>query len=490
MSNSILWYDLETFGLNPQHDRIAQFACIRTDESLEEIGEPVRMYCKPTLDYLPAPAACRVHGITPQTAFELGLTEYDFALKIKEAFSVPETTTAGFNSINFDDEFIRYLFYRNLFDPYEREYANGNSRWDIINLVRAAHDLRPEGIVWPQDNDGNPVFRLESLTRANGLEHESAHDALSDIRATIAVARLIKTKQPRLYAWYFSHRRRESLKPLIDLPGGRMLLHTSAEYTRREGCTTLIAPVSIDPANRNILIAIDLRFDPGQILELSAEELRNRVFSKSEARVPLSRIRLNHCPFLAPVSTLSAEAAQRLVLPVETCRERLAVLRQNPGLTQKMTAVFDEPIPPPESDDPESRLYSGGFLYGADKRRLERFHEVLGGTDRPPDAPARAKQLCQTLKFEDPRILPMAGRLFGRNFPETLSESERLKWRAFCASRVELPASEGSTELADYARLAESEFADPDMPAPQRAIVQALIEWKNHIESEVLGKER
>jgi len=192
MSNTILWYDLETFGLNPQYDRIAQFACIRTDENLEEIDEPIRIYCKPTLDYLPAPSACKVHGITPQMALELGIDEYDFALKIHEEFSVPGTTTAGYNSINFDDEFIRHLFYRNLLDPYEREYANGNSRWDLINLVRAAHDLRPDGIVWPQDNDGYPVFKLEALTKANGLLHESAHDALSDIRATIAMARLNK----------------------------------------------------------------------------------------------------------------------------------------------------------------------------------------------------------------------------------------------------------------------------------------------------------
>ncbi|MCE5256476.1 MAG: exodeoxyribonuclease I, partial [Spirochaetaceae bacterium] len=486
MSNSILWYDLETFGLNPQHDRIAQFACIRTDENLEEIDEPRKMYCKPTLDYLPAPAACRVHGITPQTAFELGLVEYDFALEIQKEFSIAGTTTAGFNSINFDDEFIRHLFYRNLFDPYKHEYANGNSRWDIINLVRAAHDLRPEGIVWPQDKEGNPVFKLEALTKANGLLHESAHDALSDIRATIAIARLIKTKQPRLYAWYFSHRRREALKPLIDLPERKMLLHTSAEYTRKEGCTTLIAPVSIDPANRNMLVAIDLRFDPSQILELSVEEIRNRVFTKNDVRVPLLRIRLNHCPFLAPISTLSAEAAARLGLSTELCTERLMVLRQNPGLIQKMTAVFDEPIPPPESDDPENCLYSGGFMYDADKRRLARFHEALGPRNRASDAPAKAKQLCQSLKFADPRILPLAGRLFGRNFPETLSESERLKWKAFCASRIELHASEGSTELADYAQLAESEFANPDMPAPQRAITQALIEWKNHVEREVL----
>ncbi|TXT44291.1 MAG: exodeoxyribonuclease I, partial [Spirochaetes bacterium] len=254
--------------------------------------------------------------ITPQTAWELGLSEYEFASRILLELSRPATTAAGYNSIQFDDEFIRNLLYRNFFDPYEREYANGNSRWDVINLARAAHDLRPDGIVWPKDASGSPIFRLGALARANGIAHESAHDALSDIRATIAVARMIRIKQPKLYDWYFSHRRRESLKPLIDLPARKMLLHTASEYTSSLGCTTLVAPVGMDPANRNQLIAIDLRYDPVELLDLTVEEIRQRVFAKADQRVdprvPLSRIRLNQCPYLAPEKTLDGASALRL----------------------------------------------------------------------------------------------------------------------------------------------------------------------------------
>ncbi len=485
MAASILWYDLETFGLDPRHDRIAQFACIRTDENLEEIEAPIKLYCKPSLDYLPAPAACKVHGITPQTAFELGLNEYDLSLRLFDEFSRPGTTAVGFNSVNFDDEFIRHLFYRNLFDPYTHEYANGNSRWDIINLLRAAHDLRPEGIVWPQDADGTPLFKLEVLAKANGLVHESAHDALSDIRATISLAKLVKLRQERLYEWYFSHRRRESLKPLIDLPARRMLLHTAAEYTQARGCTTLVAPVGIDPANRNLVIAIDLRFDPGELVSLSAEEIRKRVFSKaserSQPRIPLSRILLNHCPFLAPVSTLTKEAGTRLGLDKDLCGERLAFINSSPGLVQKLIAVFDEPMPAPASDDPDLCLYSGGFTPKADRDKLVKFHAVLA-SDRKA-----AKAQIQKMHFSDDRIPRLAGRLFARNFPETLSASERLKWRDFCAGRIQLPVSEGSAELADYARLVETELADPDLPAPKRAIVHALLDWKKHVEEELLS---
>ncbi len=481
MASSILWYDLETFGIDPKHDRIAQFACIRTDERLNEIDEPLKLYCKPPLDYLPSPMACMVHGISPQTAFELGLDEYDFTLRLLEEFSRPGTTAAGYNSINFDEEFIRHLLYRNLFDPYAREYAEGNSRWDIINLLRAAHDLRPEGIVWPRDEEGRPLFKLEALSKANGLDHSSAHDALSDIRATIDLARLVRERQRRLYDWYFSHRKRESLKPLINLSARRMLLHTSAEYSSPRGCSTLIAPVGIDPGNRNKLIAIDLRFDPGELVSLSPEEIRARVFTKSgesdKPRVPLSRIRLNHCPYLAPLSTLSKEAEGRLGLDKALCAGRLSFIGSSPGLVDTLMAVFDEPMPAPASDEPELSLYSGGFIPPTDRRKLERFHVDLAEARKSLGTLLELKRSLFASKFKDDRILRLAGRLFARNFPETLSESERLKWRDFCLARIQFPSSEGATELADYRRLKETLLADPNTPAPRRAMAHALLEW-------------
>jgi exodeoxyribonuclease-1 len=491
MASSILWYDLETFGIDSRFDRIAQFACIRTDENLLEVDEPVKLYCRPSMDYLPSPAACKVHGITPQTAWELGLSEYDFAQRLVHEFSRPGTTAAGYNSIAFDDEFIRNLLYRNFFDPYEREYANGNSRWDIINLARAAHDLRPLGIVWPQDGDGLPLFKLEALARANGLVHDSAHDALSDIRATISFARLVRAKQRKLYDWYFSHRRRESLKPLIDLPSGKMLLHTASEYSSPSGCTTLIAPIGMDPSNRNQLIAIDLRFDPEELIALSVDEIRQRVFAKADERtaprVPLSRIRLNQCPFIAPERTLSSESAARLGLDRKLCEKRLALIHKNPTLGRKMVAVFDEPMPPPVTDDPELCLYSGGFFPDADREKISRIHPKIGELRTSGKNLREIKEEFRRMKFIDDRIPRLLGRFFARNFPETLSDTERLNWRDYCAKKIQLPGVEGSTELADYRLLVEREMSDPTLSAPKRAVIHALLEWKNHLEEELIS---
>ena len=159
-SSSIYWYDLETFGIDPKSDRISQFAGVRTDYDLNLIGEPHVSFCKPANDMLPSPESCLVTGITPQQALADGIIESTFISQINAEFSQPGTCVSGYNSIRFDDEFMRYGLYRNFMDPYEREWKNGNSRWDIIDLVRCTRALRPEGIEWPISEQGKPSFSI------------------------------------------------------------------------------------------------------------------------------------------------------------------------------------------------------------------------------------------------------------------------------------------------------------------------------------------
>jgi len=484
MAKSILWYDLETFGLDPAWDRVAQFACVRTDEDLKPTGEKKLLYCKPTADYLPSPYSCLVHGITPRHAQEEGVSDYEFAKALRALMSRPGTTTAGYNSVQFDDEFVRSLFYRNFYDPYEREYRNGNSRWDVIDLMRAAHDLRPEGIVWPKGEDGKPIFTLGALAKANGVTHAAAHDALSDVMATIELARLLRARQPKLYAWYHGHRGRESLRPLIDLDTRAPLAHTAGAYTSERGCTTLVAPVAIDPENRNQLIAIDLRFDPEPIADLPVEELRRRVFSKTAEleveRVPLSRIRLNRCPYLAPASALSEEAAARLGIDERACAEHLETIKRTSGLLQKLVAVFEMPGPKIAESDPDLRIYDG-FFPDSDRELFARIHEELAA--KPP---AEAKQALYSLHFEDERAAQMLRRFFARNFPETLGEAEKARWRDFCAGRLQLPPAGMGTDLATFSKVIAQKLENPDTPARERGILHALIAYREELVREVM----
>ena len=244
MSDTLYWHDYETFGVDPRRDRPAQFAGQRTDEDLNPVGEPLLIYCRPAPDYLPAPEACLLTGITPALALEQGVPEAEFIAAIEAELGRPGTCGVGYNSIRFDDEVTRNTLYRNLRDPYAREWRNGNSRWDVIDLMRMACALRPQGMEWPVDEAGLPVFKLERLTEANGIDHGQAHDALADVGATIAVVRRLKAAQPRLYDWYYRLRRKSAVLPMLAPEKGQPLLHVSGMYPRELGCLAPVLPLA------------------------------------------------------------------------------------------------------------------------------------------------------------------------------------------------------------------------------------------------------
>ena len=216
-TTSFYWHDYETWGAEPARDRAAQFAGLRTDLDFNPIGKPLVIYARPADDFLPQPGACMVTGISPQKAYEEGVPEADFFRFIHEEMSVPGTCSLGYNTLRFDDEVTRYGLYRNFYDPYEREWKNGNSRWDMIDVVRLTRALRPEGINWPQKEDGVTSFRLEDLTAANDIEHAGAHDALVDVTATIAVAKMVKQAQPKLFDYVFTNRNKQALAKMLNL---------------------------------------------------------------------------------------------------------------------------------------------------------------------------------------------------------------------------------------------------------------------------------
>ncbi len=487
MAASILWYDLETFGLDPRHDRIAQFAGLRTDENLDPVADRVVLYSRISPDYLPSPYSCLVHGITPAETLERGLPEYEFAKAIRNEMLAPATCVAGYNSIRFDDEFIRNLLYRNLFDPYEREWADGNTRWDVIDLFRATRDLRPDGISWPDGQDGRPDFRLGSMAAANAIPLESAHDAFHDIAATIGLVRLVRQAQPRLYDWYWKHRTRDSLRPLVNLANREPLVHTAAQHTSANGCTTIVAPVGMVPGRRDGLVAIDLRYDPSPLLELSVDEIRRRVFSRKAEldegeRIPLVDIRLGRCPFLAPLSTMDAKAADRLGLSPELATERARSLEREPELIQKLQAVFAPPPPEAVEPDPEYRIYSGGFFRDEDKDAMAAIHQsiaTLGPTEARPHAYA--------MPFLDERLPQLVRRLFARNWPQTLSAPELARWRSFCASRLLCPRIEGATDLAGFSKTVESLLSNLDTAAEDKPILLELLAYRSGLERDILS---
>lgn len=440
---SFYWYDFETFGADPSRDRPAQFAGIRTDEDFNPIGDPLVIYCKPASDMLPQPDACLITGITPQIAEKEGVCEAEFIRYIHEEFSQPHTCVVGYNSIRFDDEITRNCLYRNFYDPYAREWQNGNSRWDIIDMVRLTRALRPEGINWPDHEDGRPSFKLEHLTVANNIEHAAAHDALSDVWATIALAKLIREKQPQLYDYVYRHRDKRLVDQQLNLQDRKPVLHISSKYPAEKGCAAVVAPLIRDKRNKNAIYVYDLNVDPEPLLSLTAEQIRERVFTASAQlpegveRIPLKAIHVNKCPVIAPVNLVTAEVAKRLNIDIATCLDNLAQIKEAKGLDAKIASVFDQVYD--KATDPDLMLYSGGFFSHHDKHVMEQLRCL------PPEQLAKFP-----LMVDDHRIPEMLLRYRARNYPQTLTESEKIQWEEYRKDRLTKEDGGGSITLEGY----------------------------------------
>jgi exodeoxyribonuclease I len=442
---TLYWHDYETWGEVPSVDRPAQFAGVRTDLNLNVIDEPLMLYCKPAFDVLPKPEACLITGLSPQTLLEAGLPEYQFIAAIHAELAQPSTCGVGYNSIRFDDEVTRYTLYRNFYDPYEREWRNGNARWDIIDMLRMTRALRPDGIQWPNYDDGTPCFKLEALTNANNLVHDAAHDALSDVYATIALARLIKTTQPKLYDYAFRLRDKRFAATLIDIEAQKPLLHISSRFPSENGNAALVLPLAFHPQNKNSVIAVNLSMNPELLNELSVEQMRERLFTATAdlpegvERLALKEIHLNKTPMLLAPAMLDDKTAERLAIDKKLCEKnwqwyKNRSLSEQEHIRTKLFELYAE-REFVVSQDPEQQLYAG-FFSDADKRLMTKVRQAK------PEALAN-----WSVKFEDARLNALLFRYRARNFPETLSQTEQETWKKFCYARLTDPAAGGSLTI-------------------------------------------
>ncbi|WP_060482476.1 exodeoxyribonuclease I [Pseudomonas sp. NBRC 111119] len=466
MTASIFWHDYETTGINPRCDRPLQMAGLRTDFELNEIDEPINFYCRPSDDILPHPAACLVTGITPQQLVEQGLCEAEFMSRVYAQLAQPGTCGAGYNTLRFDDEVTRYSLYRNFFDPYAREWQGGNSRWDLIDVVRTAYALRPEGIEWPQQ-EGRTSLRLELLTKANGIDHGHAHEALSDVRATIALARLIRQQQPKLYEWLFQLRSKHKVMEQIRLL--QPLVHISGRFSAARNYLGVVLPLAWHPHNRNALIVCDLHQETSPLVWETAETLRQRLYTRrdelaeGELPVPLKLIQINRCPVVAPLSVLRPQDQLRLGLDVPMLQRRGEDLASQQAQWQdKLQLIYGKEAFAP-SADPEQQLYEG-FLGERDRRLCEHVR-----TSDP------AQLGHGQWMFDDPRLPELLFRYRARNFPDTLNGQEQQRWQDFCRQRLLDPQWGAPNTLGDFAKALELAWPGAD-PAGQ----QVLQAWQLH----------
>ena len=477
MPASFLFYDLETFGADPRTTRIAQFAAIRTDAELNEIDAPIDFFVRPADDLLPSPVATLITGIAPQDALRDGVNEAQAFARIVEEMARPETCTLGYNSLRFDDEFVRHGLFRNFFDPYEREWRGGNSRWDLLDVMRTAHALRPDGLVWPTREDGAPSFKLEHLADANGVRDGMAHEALSDVRALIGIARLLRRAQPRLWDYLLKLRDKRFAASLLDVVAMTPVLHVSQRFPASRLCAAPVVPLARHPRIDNRVIVFDLGQDPEPLLRLSPDEIADRLYTpaadlpEGEVRIALKEVHLNRAPALVAWDHLRDADLQRLRIDPAGVLARAATLRAaGPALAEKVRRVFDADKARAPSDV-DASLYDG-FIGDGDKRL---FADVR--TTPPAALGARA------FAFRDARLAELLFRYRARNWPDTLDADERARWHAY--RRHRLHDESGLSELS-FARF-RAEIAELRLrhagEGEKLALLDRLEAWGREIDA-------
>lgn len=477
MAASFLFYDLETFGTDPRRSRIAQFAAIRTDDELRQVEEPISIFVRPADDLLPSPGATLVTGITPQRALAEGMPEAEAFALICEEMSRPETCTLGYNSLRFDDEFIRHGLFRNFHDAYEREWRGGNSRWDLLDVFRLAHALRPEGITWPRREDGHASFRLEDLAAANGVREGDAHEALSDVRALISMARLLRQAQPRLWTYALRLRNKRHAAALLDPISGGPVLHVSQRFPASRLCAAPVLPLAAHPSISNRMLVFDLGQDPAALLDLDAEAIAARLYVRSAdlpqgtERIALKEIHLNRSPALVAWPHLRTSDLDRLGIDPGEVERRARHLRDaGPALAEKVRQVFAQ-----RGDrgpgDVDGGLYDG-FLGEADRRLCAEVR-----------ATAPAALGGRSFGFHDARLEELLFRYRARNWPETLDAEERARWDRYRHLRLR-----GGTGMAehDFARF-DAELAqlraEHAGDAARQSLLDAVAEWAEQVDA-------
>lgn len=468
MQDTFYWHDYETFGANPAKDRPSQFAGLRTDFELNTVGDPLVIYCQPHKDILPSPEACLVTGITPQIALQKGLIEPEFMAQIHRELSQPRTCGVGYNSIRFDDEVTRYGLYRNFYDPYQREWQNGNSRWDIIDLMRVTRALRPEGIEWPDHEPGSPSFKLEHLTEANGIEHSAAHDALSDVTATIGMAKLVRQHQPKLFQYVLSNRGKSAVSKIVNLTSRKPFFHCSGMLSKANLYSAVMMPLAPHPTNGNGIICIDLSVDPQPLIKLDSEEIKQRLFTPSKdladgvERIPLKVVHLNKAPLVSTVKVVDSAVSKRLNIDLQRCEEHWQTL-MGVDLQVKLKAVFAQQQHPSKGEA-EEQLYHN-FLPRQDKPLLDQIR-----TAKSDDF--KQHNFC----FSDQRYQQLLFSYIARFFPDTLSAEDQAVWRENCRWRL-TDAESGYITLKQQTEAIENLLSDLDLSNEKASILKELMTW-------------
>lgn len=485
---SSFYHDYETSGAQPLLDRPTQFAGIRVDKNMCEMEIFNSIYCRMQDDCLPQPMAFLVTRMMVSDVIKKGLPEFEFANKILEQFSVPNTTVLGYNTINFDDEVTRHMFHRNLINPYDREWRDGNTRWDLINVVRLAaavfgsKDYDGQSIFnVPIRDDGKKSFRLEDLSKANNIEHENAHDALSDVYATIGMAEKIFTKEPVFFRKIEERRSKNVAKnDLMVFENLNPVLLCSPFFGGEKSYVGFVIPVAVSKSNANEVYCIKL--DGGSqgvsnILDFSSDEILKLLFEKGDklkedgmVRPSLMSIKINACPVYLTTDDIREifegddarkEFYKSISVDTEDLAESFKLVRANfSKLKDKVSEIYGSMSYDSKVNDVDLSLYTDGFPSNEVAGLKSNFVQELLKSKSDED---KIEVFNKYLKLGDDRFQEQVFRVAFRSYPDVaagLGEDYVNKWHNHCYSRIHESNDAASIGYADFVVEVNSLLAD------------------------------
>lgn len=413
---TIVFYDTETTGVDAPFDQILQFAAVRTDADLNELDRfEIRSRLQPHV--VPAPEAMLTNRVTAAQLVDATLPSHYEMVRTIDArlHSWSPALFMGFNSLRFDEHFLRQALYQTLHPPYLTN-TNGNSRSDVLRMLQSVSVYAPDAIVIPVGDDGKPVFRLDRIAPANGFEQKNAHDAMADVEATIYICRLLCERAPDIWSTFMRFSQKAAVASFVSL---EQVFCLSDHYGGRP-YAWLVTALGMNEKNSSEYYVFDLGVDPADLAALTPGDLNERLqFSPN----PIRRLRANAAPVLMPADDAPAFASGKDLSASELSR-RATVLQTDPELRARLIAAFETGRDKPAAVHVELQIYDG-FLTNEDQGLLAAFH-----------AAPWEERIAITDRFADKRLKQLGRRLLYSERPELFADDVRRKLDRMRAERI------------------------------------------------------
>jgi exodeoxyribonuclease I len=407
MSNFV-FYDFETSSSNKYWGQIIQIGAILTNENLEELDR-YDARCRLSPGIIPEAMALIVNKSSPKMLKGSNLSHYEMIRQFVDTLKKwGKATYVGFNSIEFDEEFLRCTLFQTLEYPYLTS-TNGNTRGDILSLARAANLYYPNTLKNSINKKGNAVYKLDQMAPLNGIKHGDAHSAIGDVVATVGVAKIIAKKAPNVWkASLLTMDKNQSLELIKS-----ELYFCTNEYFYGKSRPYVQAFVCQHPQYQWPL-CFDLKHDPNIFLKMSIKELESAMKKNPKF---LRTVRHNKHPVIMNPS-YGNEFDEYKTIGKDTLSKRAKLIKNDKEFAEKVSIIKQAEADEKDQSKSQEDVYNEESIYkkftsNEDNKVMPEFHDADWD-----------KKISVMSKFKDERLVYFGKKLIYMEKPELLSKSE------------------------------------------------------------------